>query len=171
MAAVIIHSDLLAVKNANGLAACDWVSLLLTSGKEYLGNITWQGRMGAEQWGASEVPVGSASSPLSAGGGEKCCCPCERPALQTLDIFSSISFLFAHSAFWFPLLSVFFLNWSIIALQWCVSFCCATKWVRYMCTCSPSLVHFPPITPHPTPLDHHRAPRWASCALQQVPTS
>ena len=49
MAAVIIHSDLLAVKNANGMAACDWVSLLLTSGKGYLGNIIKQDRMEAEQ--------------------------------------------------------------------------------------------------------------------------
>ena len=144
------------MKNASGLAACDWVSLLLTSGKGCSGNITQQGRMGAEQWGASEVPVGSVPTPLSAGGGEKCCCHCGRPVLQTLDIFSSVSFLFALSAFWVPHLSFFFFffffNWSIVALQWHASFCCTMKWVRYMCTYSPSLLHLPPITPCIPPL-------------------
>ena len=28
-----------------------------------------------------------------------------------------------------------------------------------------------PSIPHPTPLGHHRAPSWAPCAVQQLPTS
>ena len=44
------------------------------------------------------------------------------------------------------------------------------KWISYTYTHIPSLLDLPP-TPHPTPLDHHRAPSWVSCALQQVPTS
>ena len=33
-----------------------------------------------------------------------------------------------------------------------------------------SLLSLPP-QPQPTPLDHHRAPGWAPCVIQQLPTS
>ena len=67
-------------------------------------------------------------------------------------------------------LSFFYSNWSKIALQRCVSFCCTMKWISYMYTYVPSLLDHPPTHPHPTHLDRHRAPNWAPCAIQQVPT-
>ena len=69
-----------------------------------------------------------------------------------------------------PLLPFFLLNWSIIALQWCASFRCTTKCISYMYTyIPPSWTSLPRL--HPTHLGHHRAPGWALCAIQQVPTS
>ena len=44
--------------------------------------------------------------------------------------------------------SIFF-SWSKIALQFCVSFCCIMKWISYMYTYIPTLLHLPP-----TPLSH-----------------
>ena len=45
------------------------------------------------------------------------------------------------------------LYWSIIALQWCVSFCFITKWISYMSTyipiSLPSCVSLPPTLPIP----------------------
>ena len=66
----------------------------------------------------------------------------------------------------------FFFNWGIVALQCCVSFCYTMNWISYMYTYIPSLLDLPPTpTPNPTHLGHHRAPSWAPCVIQQVPTS
>ena len=60
----------------------------------------------------------------------------------------------------------------VVSLQYCVSFCYTMKWISYMYTYIPYLLNLPPTSnPHPTHLGHHRAPSWAPCALQQVPTS
>ena len=46
------------------------------------------------------------------------------------------------------------LYWSIIAPQWCVSFCCITQWISYTYThifmSPPSCVSLPPSLPHPS---------------------
>ena len=48
-------------------------------------------------------------------------------------------------------------NWSMIALQCSVRFCCTEKWITYLCTNIFSLLHLP-LIPHLTPLGHYRAP-------------
>ena len=52
-----------------------------------------------------------------------------------------------------------FLNWRIIALWCCVSFCCIITWINYKYTYIPSLLDLPPIHPHPSPPGYHRAQR------------
>ena len=70
------------------------------------------------------------------------------------------------------ILLLYSFNWSIIALQCCVSFCYTTMWIscmyKYILSLG-SLLPSPPL--HLTPLDPHRAPSWAPCATLQLPTS
>ena len=67
---------------------------------------------------------------------------------------------------------LFILNWSMAALQCCVSFHRTTKQISHMYTYIPSLLEFPP-TPSPVPFTtgHHRALSGAPCIAQQVLTS
>ena len=65
------------------------------------------------------------------------------------------------------------LYWSIIALQWCVSFCFITKWISctytYISISPPSCVSLPPSLSHPS--SGYKAPSWSPCAMQLLPTS
>ena len=71
--------------------------------------------------------------------------------------------------------SIFFIDlyWSIIASQYCVSFCCTTKWISHMHTYTPHPLTFkPPFhPPYSTPLGKCKAPRWSPCAMWLLPTS
>ena len=69
--------------------------------------------------------------------------------------------------------ALFFFNWGIVALQCCVSFYCATKWISCKYTYTPPIWASPPpiAHPRPTPLGPHRAPAWAPWAVQQCPAS
>ena len=84
------------------------------------------------------------------------------------DLISVFEFQFLSC--WFICFVLFF-NWGTGALQCCAinSLYCIAKWIGYWYTYAPSLQCFPPLPP-PVPLACHRAPCWASCAIQQVPT-
>lgn len=43
----------------------------------------------------------------------------------------------------------FFFNWSEVALQCCMCFCCTGGWIGYMCTHMPSFLSLLP-SPHPS---------------------
>ena len=69
----------------------------------------------------------------------------------------------------FPLkifLFIYLKNWTIIALQCCIHFCCTTTGISYRYTRISSLLSFPP-----TLLGHRRALSWAPRATAQLPTS
>ena len=69
--------------------------------------------------------------------------------------------------FYFFYLFIFkHLYWSIIASQWCVSFCFITKWISYTYThvpiSPPSRISLPPTLPIPPPkaVTKHRMHHW-----------
>ena len=66
--------------------------------------------------------------------------------------------------------TILFFNWSIIALQYCISFCCTKKGISSVSTDSPSLLTLPP-TPAPPYLSRYRrAQSRAPSAMQQIGT-
>ena len=70
------------------------------------------------------------------------------------------------------MLTSFFFNWKIIALQNFVVFCQTSTWISYRCTIYLLLPEFPShLPPDPTLLDWYRAPVWVSWAIQQSPIS
>ena len=106
-------------------------------------------------------------------------CPMAFPTLQSsshlpwqaLVSKSFVSEVNKICEFLLCVISIFFnFYWCMVTLQQYVSFCCATKWISYMYTYIPSLLDLPS-TLHPTPLSDYRAWSWASCAIQQLPTS
>ena len=80
-------------------------------------------------------------------------------------LFLSLFFLLLFSLF--PI----FLNWRIIALQYCVGLCHPSVWISHRHTyVSSPWAPLPISIPRPTPLGCHRAPGWAGCVTQQIPT-
>ena len=71
-----------------------------------------------------------------------CCCCCLAIIMGMKCKCKHIVIFFKH------------LYWSIIALQWCVSFCCTAKWISYTYTyipiSPPSCVSLPPSLSHPS---------------------
>ena len=95
-----------------------------------------------------------------------------------------VEFTFFSMDFFFWVLRVFIcidhyfflkhLYWSIIALQWCVSFCFITNWISYMHTYIPISMP-PPCVSLPPSLSHIsrwlQSMSWSPCAMQLLPTS
>ena len=79
---------------------------------------------------------------------------CTFDTLPSLLLFIVV---FLNTFFFFFLTSL----WSIIALQWCASFCFITKWISYTYTYTPisppSCVSLPPTLSHPS--------RWSQSTL------
>ena len=67
----------------------------------------------------------------------------------------------SHSCF-------YYYHWSWLSSQGCVGLCCTAAWISCKCAHIPSLLGPPPC---PTPRGHHRAPGWAPCVTQRLPTS
>ena len=81
-------------------------------------------------------------------------------------------FFFFLSSYFLILGFLKHLYWSIIALQWCVSFCCITKWISYTHTYIPISSLCVSLLPSlSTPLGGHKAPSWSPCAMWLLPTS
>ena len=76
--------------------------------------------------------------------------------------------------FYFYFIFNFFkhLYWSIIALQWCVSFCFITEWISYTYTYIPispsSCISLPPSLSHPSRCSQSTS--WSPCAMWLLPT-
>lgn len=77
---------------------------------------------------------------------------------------------FVEFLFFPTVLFIFTFYWNIIALRYCDSFYCTTKWITYMDTCIPSSCASLPLPAPIPPLRVIAAPSWASCAAQQLPT-
>ena len=73
--------------------------------------------------------------------------------------------------------SLFIFNWKTIALQYCVSFCCTTAWISFMCMYIPSLSRLLPTLPRRAiteqqtelPVLHSISPRAASHMVAHTP--
>ena len=95
-------------------------------------------------------------------------------ALSSKLLFTLSWIFFFLIVEWFIYFMYFlYLYWSIIALQWCVCFCCTTNWISDMYTYIPHPLPLEPPShpPYPTSLGGHKAPSWSPCAMQQLSTS
>ena len=57
-----------------------------------------------------------------------------------------------------PLFKKNYINWRLIALQYCGSFCHTFTWISHGCTCAPHPEPSSRLPPHPIPLGHPSAP-------------
>ena len=97
----------------------------------------------------------------------RCCQPRDLSIPWILTAHSLLVFITLETFFILPFLKkLFTFSWGIIALQGCVGFCHTSTWIS---TYAPSWTSLPPPT-HPIALGCHRAPDWAHCIIQQVPT-
>ena len=75
---------------------------------------------------------------------------------------------FCFLGFFCRIVSEFFFNWKIIALQFCKPIQ-QHESVIFIFICIPSPLSLPP--PYSTTLGCHGVPGWAACVIQQLPTS